>query len=189
MSRASRGERSGIRIFVSLDPPAWARREAADWGRSAARANRGLRPVPAEAIHLTLAFLGTMSEGDAGVVAEVIEGTAREVEGVESGAPIWLPKRRPRVLALELREPSGSLDALREDLVGEIGLRTGWAPERSSFLPHLTVGRAGRAFRPAPGELEPAPDLRFDPVAITLYRSHLEPSGASYERLYSLPLD
>jgi 2'-5' RNA ligase len=176
-------------MFVSLDPPPGARTEAAKWGRLAARANRGLRPVQPEAIHLTLAFLGTMPIGETGVVADAIERSARIVEGIQSGAPIWLPKRRPRALALELREGSGSLDVLRARLVEELGRQTGWKPERSGFLPHLTVARAGREFRPAGGNLEPAPVLRFDPASITLYRSHLEPTGARYEAIYSLALD
>lgn len=176
-------------MFISLDPPPAARQEAADWGRMAARANRGLRPVQAGAIHLTLAFLGSMPAGEAGAVAEAIERSARAVRGIEGGAPVWLPKRRPRALALELRDQSGELVALRQDLVDQLGRLTGWEPERRSFLPHLTVGRAGRRFRPAPSLPEPSPTLSFDPESITLYRSHLEPAGARYEAIFTLPLD
>ena len=175
-------------MFISLDPPATTRREAAAWGRLAARANRGLRPVEADAIHLTLAFLGTVPTGQTQAIAEAIERTGRPVEGVESGAPIWLPRRRPRALALELREQAGVLDALRAGLVEELGHRIGWKPDRPGFLPHLTVGRAGRGFRPSHSLPEPAPSLRFDPESITLYRSHLEPAGARYEAIYTLQL-
>ena len=175
-------------MFISLDPPAATRREVAQWGRLAARANRGLRPVESDAIHLTLAFLGTVPTDETGAIAEAIELSGRPVEGVESGAPIWLPRRRPRVLALELREPVGVLDALWAGLVEELGHRIGWKPDRPGFLPHLTVGRAGRGFRPSPSLPEPALALRFDPESITLYRSHLDPAGARYETIYSLPL-
>ena len=175
-------------MFISLDPPAATRREAAEWGRLAARANRGLKPIESDAIHLTLVFLGTVPTDETEAIAEAIELSGRPVEGVESGAPIWLPKRRPRVLALELREPSGVMEALRAGLVEELGRRIGWKPDRPGFLPHLTVGRAGRGIRPAPSMPEPAPSLRFDPESITLYRSHLEPTGARYEAIYSLPL-
>lgn len=175
-------------MFVSLDPPVGVRREAAEWGRLASGAARGLRPVPPEAIHVTLAFLGTTPIGQIGAVSEAIDSSARPVEPIEAGAPVWLPGRRPRALALELREPKGELTALREDLVERIGIATGWKPERSGFRPHLTVGRAGRGFRPSGVDLGPAPALRFTPESITLYRSHLEPTGARYESLYTLPL-
>ena len=176
-------------MFISLDPPAATRREAADWGRLAARTNRGLRPIEADAVHLTLAFLGPVPTGQTEAIAEAIERTGRPVEGVESGAPIWLPRRRPRALALELREPVGVLDALRAGLVEELGRRIGWKPDRAGFLPHLTVGRAGRDFRPSSDAIEPSPRLSFNPESITLYRSHLEPDGARYEAIYRLALD
>jgi 2'-5' RNA ligase len=176
-------------MFISLDPPTAVKQEAAAWGRLAARANPGLRVVTPESIHLTLAFLGPVPTGDVGKVAEAIERSARAVARVEGGVPVWLPKRRPRALALEIREPGGTLDALRAGLIRELGPMLGWSPERSGFLPHLTVCRAGRGFRPSHDPLEPAPELRFDPEAITLYRSHLEPGGARYEAVYTLPLD
>ena len=185
---AEAGER-GIRLFVSLDPPVEARRRAAEWGRAVARAERGLRPVRADAIHLTLAFLGTLPAGQVEVLDEAIERVGRTAPELETGGPLWLPRRRPRALALEVREPTGGLESLRANLVAEIGRASGWKPDRPGFLPHLTVARAGRGFRPSPGRLEPAPPLRFRPQAITLYRSHLEPEGARYESLFSLPLD
>ena len=175
-------------MFISLDPPVDARWEAAGWGRIVARSEPGLRPIGEEAIHLTLAFLGTVPTERVGALAGAIERTARPVPEIESGAPVWLPRRRPRALALELREGTGALEALRADLVGEIGHETGWRPERSGFLPHLTVARAGRTFRPSGTAIEAAPALRFEPEAITLYRSLLDPEGARYEPLFSLPL-
>lgn len=175
-------------MFVSLDPPVDARREAAGWGRLVARSEPGLRPIGEEAIHLTLAFLGTVSSERVGALVGAIERTARPVPGIEGGAPVWLPRRRPRALALELRDQTGVLEALRADLIGELGQAIGWQPERSGFLPHLTVARAGRGFRPSGTALEVAPALRFEPEAITLYRSHLDPEGARYEPLFSLPV-
>ena len=189
MARAGKGAgRDGIRLFISLDPPPASRLAAAEWGRSVARSEPGLRPVGERAIHLTLAFLGTLPAGQVDGLAGAIERIARPLPVIETGAPLWLPKRRPRALALEVREPTGVLDSLRADLVGELGRETGWHPERPGFLPHLTVARASRGFTPARTELEPAPALCFEPVSVTLYRSHLEPEGARYESLFSLSL-
>ena len=180
--------KDGIRLFISLDPPAPARREVAEWGRLAARADPGLRPIGLEAIHLTLAFLGTLPSELTGAISEAIERVGRAVPGIEGGAPIWLPKRRPRALAIEIREERGILAEMRADLVSELGRETGWQPERRGFLPHLTVARASRDFRPSGVVPDPTPSLAFDAESITLYRSHLDSSGARYEALFSLPL-
>ncbi len=178
----------GVRLFVSLDPPAPARREAAEWGRLAARCNPGLRPIAPEAIHLTLAFLGTLPSDLTGAISQAIVRVGRAVPGIEGGAPIWLPKRRPRALAIEIREGKGILAEMRADLVTELTRETDWRPERRGFLPHLTVARAGRGFRTSGVLLDPTPSLSFGAESITLYRSHLNPSGARYEALFSLPL-
>lgn len=175
-------------MFISLDPPPETREEAAAWGREAARTRRGLRPIPPESIHLTLAFLGSRPIAEVGLLAEATEGALRKVGELVGGAPLWLPKRRPRVLALEIREVAKSLEELQSRLVEDLAIRTGWEPERRTFLPHLTVGRAGRGFRPGRDELPPPPDLRFLPEAITLYRSRLGTEGARYEPLYTAPL-
>ena len=175
-------------MFISLDPPSRAREEAATWGREVARTTRGLRPIPPGSIHLTLAFLGTRPLAEVDLLAEAIDHALREMDEIQSGAPLWLPKRRPRALALGVREASGGLEELRSELVQGLGTLAGWEPERRGFLPHLTVGRAGRGFRPSRGELPPAPSLGFLPEAITLYRSHLGSEGARYESLYTAPL-
>lgn len=176
------------RMFVSLDPPAGARRAAAEWGREVARKIPGLRPIEPDAIHLTLAFLGSTPAESIERLVIAIETVARPVPALETGASVWLPKRRPRALAVELDEPTGTLDSLRADLVREIGRETGWEPDRTGFLPHLTVARAGRSFRPPKEGPGAAPALRFDPCSITLFRSLLEPAGARYEPLFVLPL-
>ena len=175
-------------MFVSLDPPPETRRAMAEWGSAVARGMPGLRPIDPEAMHLTLAFLGSMPTDSVERLVSAIERVARPVPALETGVVVWLPKRRPRALALELVEPTGALDALRRDLIREIGRETGWEPERKGFLPHLTVVRAGRSLR-VPGQIPvPAPTLRFEPDSITLFRSLLGPSGARYEPLFVLPL-
>ncbi len=187
-AKESGGTQGEARMFISLDPPSVAREEAAAWGREVTRTNRGLRPIPPDSIHLTLAFLGTRPLAEVDLLAEAIDRALRGVGEIAGGPPLWLPKRRPRALALEVREASGSLGELRSELVQGLGTLTGWEPERQGFLPHLTVGRVGRGVRPDRSKLPPAPTLEFPPETITLYRSHLDSEGARYESLYTAPL-
>ena len=122
------------------------------------------------------------------------------MRGLSLGAPLWLPRRRPRLLAVEVHDaPTGetaapALGAVRRALIDALGEALDAEPERRAFHPHVTVarmrperaGRAGGALRDRP--LPPTPATVFDGEALTLYRSHLDPSGATYEVLASTPL-
>jgi 2'-5' RNA ligase len=182
------GSEKGARLFVALDPPWEVRTAAAEWGRESARTGKGMRALGADRTHITLAFLGYRDPDEAEAIAEVISGVARPVEDLALGAPLWLPKRRPRALAIAINRESGDLDELRADLVAELGRVVGWRPENRSFLPHLTAVRTGRGFRPTDGPLPPTPALDFAGESITLYRSTLSPEGARYEALASTGL-
>ena len=109
------------------------------------------------------------------------------------GAPVWLPPRRPRNLAVEIHDPEGGLEQLQRELVAELGRVVTWEPERRRFRAHLTVARV-RGREPllelpaGPQEVQATPFLRFQPQALTLYRSWLQPSGARYEALATRPL-
>lgn len=67
-----------------------------------------------------------------------------------------------------------------------------YKPEKRPFWPHLTLARVrgggGRRGAPPampPFETEPAPASKLGGERVTLYRSHLSPGGARYERLAS----
>ncbi len=102
---------------------------------------------------------------------------------LRTAAPVWLPPRRPRVLAVEVSDPEGSLRAIRDQLLKLLEEAIGWKPERPDFLPHLTAIRLGRGVEVANIELPPLPALSFEAREVVLYRSTLEPSGARYELL------
>jgi RNA 2',3'-cyclic 3'-phosphodiesterase len=102
------------------------------------------------------------------------------------GAPLWLPPRNPRALAVEAREESGSLASLQgaveQALAGE---RSG----RRRFRPHVTVGRTRAGFRaPAGLELPVTPAVSFAATRVDLVRSWLELQGARYEVQCSVAL-
>ena len=110
------------------------------------------------------------------------------------GAPLWLPPRRPRNLAVEIHDPEGELERLQRELVGELARAVG-VGARAAALQGPPDGRTGaRQGAPARG---PAGTLRRSrrppPCAssresVTLYRSCLEPRGARYEALATRPL-
>jgi 2'-5' RNA ligase len=147
----------------------------------------GARPVAAEALHVTLCFLGTQPADRVEEIAEVVCAQATPVGPLGLGAPIWLPRRRPRALAIELHDETGSLADLAADLGRSLREAIGWEPESRRFRPHITVARM-RPGAVAPGRLDPTPPLVFEPESLTLYRSRLEPDGAVYQPLARVEL-
>jgi 2'-5' RNA ligase len=189
------------RLFVAVDPPPQACEQLAAWTRAASaglglRAGKGGRPplrlLSAEALHLTLCFLGSRPVGEIAAIAGALSPGSGPVGELRVGAPVWLPPRRPRALAVEVHDDDGGLTALQTDVGRAIAAVSGWEPERRRFRAHITLARigAGSVLRSSRGEssLPATPPLRFTPAALILYRSWLSRAGASYEPLVSCDL-
>ncbi|HEV7775193.1 MAG TPA: RNA 2',3'-cyclic phosphodiesterase [Conexibacter sp.] len=178
------------RLFVAFDLPGAVVEELVAWRAPLLRERDDLRAVVPEALHVTLCFLGTKPEEAIAPLAALVEACAAGAGGVPGlafGGPLWLPRRRPRVLAVALDDRHGQLGALQEQLVERL-TADGWHdPEARGgrdYLPHVTVARVrGHDAVPRAGALPAPPAVVFDGAALTLYRSHLHPDGARYEPL------
>lgn len=176
---------SSHRSFIALDLPRVVRDELAAWLRRA-QAGRELRAVKPRNMHLTLAFLGERDGYEldevAGILDELVEAALR----LAIGAPIWLPRRNPRALAVEVHEStegdSGSLTQLQADLARSLTQHLDWRPP-GTFRPHITLARLSRSSRPQFKPLPPTPQLVFVGESVSLYRSELRREGAEYEAL------
>ncbi|HEY2182055.1 MAG TPA: RNA 2',3'-cyclic phosphodiesterase [Solirubrobacteraceae bacterium] len=203
------------RLFVAVDPPEEVCGELAAWARAAlgrvgaADPDRRERPSPAkvrvldaETMHVTLCFLGGRPIGEIDAIAAALRAPP-QAQGVELqvGAPLWLPPRRPRALALELHDRADALTRLHAGVRDAIAGAIDWQPERRRFRPHVTVARIGRGggrrarasarrrgrsdADGAPQELAlaPSPQLSFAVGELVLYRSLLSREGARYEAI------
>jgi 2'-5' RNA ligase len=196
------------RLFAAVELPATVREELLAWTQSVAgsrpaRAGREahgtLRVLEAASLHLTLCFLGSRPVEEivlvAGAIAEALEGYLEGAPELSLGAPLWLPPKRPRALAIEVRDDSGSLLRLQGALAKALAATIDCHPERRRFKAHITVARM-RADRSRGGSragqgrdaLPPTPQLRFSAPAVALYRSWLSPHGARYEAIARLSL-
>jgi 2'-5' RNA ligase len=183
------------RLFVALELPDELRAGIEAWGREAL-ADPALRPLSAESLHVTLAFLGSRPEEEIGPLAGIVEGLDGPAPLIAFGHPVPRPERgRPRLFALPVDSPGAvSLQAtLRERLVTE----RLYEPEGRPFWPHLTVARVRpgprdpgrpRAVSEPPG---PLPQALLQPgscVRVALYRSELKSQGAQYTPLAHVKL-
>jgi 2'-5' RNA ligase len=179
------------RLFVAVDPPAAQRAEIAGWARRAlpglGDVPGGVRPVAAEQIHVTVCFLGSQPAERIEEIAAVVRGASAPVGPLGLGAPVWLPRRRPRALAIELHDETGSLADLARDLGRDLGEAIGWAAESRRYRPHVTVARM-RGGAVVPRALAATPAVSFEPEALTLYRSRLQPGGAVYQAVARIAL-
>lgn len=187
---------SGARLFAAVELPAVLALRLAAWGREvatslgSARAAGGLRVLEPAALHLTLSFLG---ERPAEEIDELVEALQAACEGFPTlelsiGAPAWLPPRRPRALAIEIRETSGALARLQGAVErGLLGVAEDGRARR--FRPHVTVARTRAGIGLPAGMMLPAtPAESFEADTIALVRSWLEPKGARYEMQGSFTL-
>lgn len=154
--------------------------------RTAAR--DGLRLVPPESLHVTLAFLGERPDEEVEPIAAALRGVAVPVGALALREAAWLPPRRPSVLAVDLDDRDAACARLQR-AVSEALVRLGaFTPERRPFRPHVTVARVRRGARVERTLPVIADHPTFAASALTLYRSRLSPKGASYHALARTPL-
>ena len=188
-----------VRVFLAIELSDQVRNALADLVAELRRAHiQGLRAIDPQGIHLTLKFLGNVSEAR---IEPIISDVSRVVSKHRSfsvaldGVGVFPNKSRTRVLWVGL---GGDLPALHELHQGvEAALHgLGFAREKREFSPHLTVGRI-RDGAPASDRHRAAEALFGAPLdsnaqtevdSVSLIRSILLPQGAKYHRLAHMPL-
>jgi 2'-5' RNA ligase len=150
-----------------------------------------MRVLARDSLYLTLCFLGSRPGEEIEPLAEAVSECVAPVGELELGAPLLLPPRRSRALAVEIRDPSDDLARLQGQVVRAVSRVSSWEPtERHGFRAHVTVARMSGDSRrqPALGPLPATPQLSFRAKRICLYRSWLDPAGARYEELSGVEL-
>jgi RNA 2',3'-cyclic 3'-phosphodiesterase len=168
------------RLFVALDLPAPVRDELAAWAAREA-GDLQLRLLEPEMLHVTLCFLGWRAAADAERIGELALACAAPVPELAVAGGAWLPPRRPRVLAVDLDDPTGAAAGLQARVSEAMVRGAGYEPERRAWRPHVTVGRVPKGARVRATELAAPPSGPFAGAGLSLYRSHLRRQGARYE--------
>jgi 2'-5' RNA ligase len=176
---------------VALDLPPDLRAELADWRDRLIHDRDDLRPVPEQALHVTLAFLGYRAEQEAGAIAEAMVSAVQETGTYPFLAPrevVPIPPRRPRLFALDLEDRDRACVELQQAVSDALEAGRFYKPEKRPFWPHVTLARVKRDRRAEPLPADPPPLEPFRAPQVTLYRSTLRPQGATYDPLAATPL-
>jgi len=187
---------SVIRAFIAIDmsPEIQEQLDGVIQDLSARLQGVPIRWVPPKNIHLTLKFLGDVSLANLEMLQKILQAeiqahTPLEISVGELGA--FPSMRRPRVIWVRVQAPD-ELMAIQRGIENETA-RLGYAREKRSFSPHLTLGRVSRNATSADvrrvSEVLEATHVGFLGAKrirnVHLYRSDLRPGGAVYTRLFS----
>jgi 2'-5' RNA ligase len=172
-----------LRLFLGLRPPDAALETIVAWQREHLA---GVRIVPREHLHVTLAFLGHRPGGELPGILDALRAAAASVVEPLRLTPVRYRETRS-VGMLVLDDEGGRAAALAGDLQGRLEALGVYRRERRNWLPHLTVAR----FREPKGLTPPLPNRGtyvLIPSDASAYLSRLRPGGAQYEILESVEL-
>jgi len=181
-----------MRAFIAIDLPETVHAALAEAQQSFRSACRDARWTRAEGIHLTLKFLGEISDAQ---TKQVVEALAQigpfEPFSVEvNGFGVFPQARRPRVFWAGVVAPP-ALEELAARVESHME-KIGFAREDRAFAPHLTLARF-QVPRPQPA-LEAALAARattslgkFEASEFFLFESKLSPQGAQYRKVMRFP--
>jgi RNA 2',3'-cyclic 3'-phosphodiesterase len=172
-----------VRLFCALQLPAETVERLVAWGSAELAAVPGVRIVPPEHLHVTLAFLGHRPVGELEAILGALREEAAEAERPRLELRGYRETRSVGMLTFD--DEDGRATALADGLQARLEGLGVYERERRRWLPHVTVLR----FRQRP-RLRPAlPDLEpFVPSDAAAYLSRLRPGGAQYEVLESVPV-
>lgn len=149
------------------------------------------RIVPPENLHLTLCFLGNVSDPALEAVHEGLLALHPPAVDVTLSGLDWIGGAHPRAIVAGVA-PNDRLKALNRAVLGACR-GAGVVVERRRFVPHVTLARLGKARASAALndvvlQHRLTPFGTFRAPGFTLYQSDLRPDGAVYTPLASYAL-
>jgi RNA 2',3'-cyclic 3'-phosphodiesterase len=173
-----------VRAFVAVFPPLEVREALVGAARELPVVGE-VRWVRPENVHLTLKFLGEVSDDLLDRVTEALEpvrGRHEPFVAEPSGFGAFPSARRARILWAGIGEGSAPLRALAKDVEASLE-PLGFGREDRAYKPHLTLGRARS--RPVVMEAAETPSTvpGFGVRHVELVQSVLDSAGATYSTL------
>ena len=174
------------RIFVAINLPSEIKKElfsyAEKWPELPGRW------TPKDNLHITLEFLGSVTEEEVGEiclaakqVAERHKSFSLNINKITYGPP----KRMPPKFVWAEGDKSEELSLLREDMENTLTQKVSFIPENRTFAPHVTLSRISdwefRKIEPEERpEINEALDLFFTVESIEVMESEMRKGGPVY---------
>lgn len=184
-----------IRSFIAIDFPDETRKALEDIQKELKQSGAGVRWIKPSSIHLTLRFLGNIHAAQVEEIARAVAQEIRDQPPITlrpAGLGAFPSLRKPRVIWIGMEGEVQRLTGIQARV--ETALEVlGFAREKRSFRPHLTIGRVKdrrwlQSLVDAVATLDMKPFNSFDADEIILYKSDLRPTGAIYTKLHRMPL-
>ena len=182
------------RIFVAINLPEDIKRKLVDyqekWPELPARWTKP------ENLHITLAFLGYLSDEELLELCKITEEVAQRnnsfslnLNKICYGPPKKTP---PRMVWVEGEKSKESAN-LKDDLEASLMEKVRYSPEKRAFTPHITLGRIRgwewhRIDPEERPEVEQDISLTFEVHSVEVMESQLKKGGPEYVILESCPL-
>ncbi len=178
-----------MRLFVAIALPAAIKDELGALIESQRGALPTAKWVPRENLHLTLSFLGEVSEERVDAIVTALANAVAGVAPFEArlgGTGAFPTPRRARVYWAGLEAPEGRLHGVADAVAASVE-PLGFPPEARAWTPHVTLARMR-----APGSLTGLPAVSPDPLAfsvseVTLFRSRLSRPAPRYQPVAGVP--
>ena len=184
-----------MRCFVAVDLELPTRTPLASLVREKLPRHRDVRWCTDRQLHITLKFLGEVSDKQITAVCNAVKEASHSVEPFKirvSGLGAFPETRNPRVFWAGVEDPEEGCArwvAAADPLFAELG----FPPEDRAYHPHITLGRVkgtdgGRLVQRLLSELTPPSPPAMTIKEIVLFESRLTPTGAIYTARYRAKL-
>lgn len=132
-----------IRTFICIELSDALRKEIAGYIDSLRDTGQGVKWIEPENLHITLKFLGDVSEDRVETVVQAVKLTAKDFNPFAmgfSGIGAFPSMKKPNVLWIGVTHGEQELSALASRIDANLS-REGFPREKREFRPHLTIGR------------------------------------------------
>jgi len=175
-----------MKVFIAIDLPEDVRQSLSAVQRELRGVSNTIRWVSTDSAHLTLKFLGEITEPSVEEVRQVMANVTWKPFHISvKGVGFFPGALSPRVLWAGMHAPT--LEALAERIDSKMET-FGFEKERRKYRPHITLARAKRgaldsSFVTAASQFEETEFGSFLVDRCSLYRSDLQSTGHVYTKL------
>jgi 2'-5' RNA ligase len=175
--------RERLRLFVAFRLPRDTVRAITRWQRDVLDVPEGVRIVPQDNLHATIAFLGSRPADELASITTAVGEAAQDGDRPVLRAIRYRETRSVGMLVFD--DEDGRAATIATGVQRRLDRLGVYKSEKRPWLPHITVVRFRR-----PPKLEPeVPDLGpVSPSEAAVYHSELRRGGAQYQVLESVAL-